>query len=219
MPAPTPRWPTIAERAARVFADLGCEVVEVDQVLEADPVDLWTSEFYAGVGVRLKKQLTEQRELLDPAVADMLKDALAQSSEAYYSQVFRRYELRDKLRQFFEQFDLLLTPTLPSCGVRRRPEHAAAIARPQYRGLGLLHLSLQPDRPAGRLHSRRLDPCRLAGGLATGGAQPPGDRHLPRSGGVGSQPALASAPTAGLRRLTTLRPICVTWLLEPLALI
>ena len=110
---PDPEVAAIAERAARVFTDLGCEVVEVDRVLEADPVDLWTSEFYAGVGVRLKQPLSEQRELLDPAVADMLKDALAQSSEAYYTQVFRRYELRDKLRLFFEKFDLLLTPTLP----------------------------------------------------------------------------------------------------------
>jgi aspartyl-tRNA(Asn)/glutamyl-tRNA(Gln) amidotransferase subunit A len=103
----------IAEHAARVFEDLGCQVTEVDRVMDEDPVDLWTSEFYAGVGVRLKKQLTQQRELLDPAVADMLKDALAQTSEAYYAKVFRRYELRDKMRLFFERFDLLLTPTLP----------------------------------------------------------------------------------------------------------
>ena len=110
---PDPEVAQIGERAARVFTDLGCEVVEIDNVMDADPVDLWTSEFYAGVGVRLKKQLAEQRELLDPAVAEMLKDALAQSSEAYYTQVFRRYELRDKMRIFFEKFDLLLTPTLP----------------------------------------------------------------------------------------------------------
>ncbi|MDD2918483.1 amidase [Rhodoferax sp.] len=110
---PDPEVVAIAERAARVFTDLGCEVVEIDKVLDEDPVAMWTSEFYAGVGVRLKRQLAEQRELLDPAVADMLKDALAQSSEAYYTQVFRRYELRDKMRLFFERFDLLLTPTLP----------------------------------------------------------------------------------------------------------
>ena len=110
---PDPEVAAIAERAARVFEDLGCQVIEVDRVMEEDPVDLWTSEFYAGVGVRLKKQLTEQRELLDPTVADMLKDALAQTSEAYYTKVFRRYELREKMRLFFERFDLLLTPTLP----------------------------------------------------------------------------------------------------------
>jgi Asp-tRNA(Asn)/Glu-tRNA(Gln) amidotransferase A subunit family amidase len=78
-----------------------------------DPIDLWVSEFYAGVGVRLKNQLVDQRELLDPAVADILGQALAQTSEAYYTRVFQRYELRETMRRFFEGFDLLLTPTLP----------------------------------------------------------------------------------------------------------
>lgn len=110
---PDPEVVEITERAARRFQDLGCEVVEVDAVLDSDPVDLWMSEFYAGVGVRLKKTLAEQRDMLDPAVADVLKDALSQTSEEYYTKVFRRYELREKLRVFFEGFDLLLSPATP----------------------------------------------------------------------------------------------------------
>lgn len=125
---PDPEVAEVAERAARAFADLGCELVEVEKVLDADPVDLWVSEFYAGVGVRLKKPLAEQRELLDPAVAEILKDALRQTSEEYYTNVFRRYELREKLRVFFEQFDLLLTPSLPCAafdvGLNTPPQHA-----------------------------------------------------------------------------------------------
>ena len=125
---PDPEVAKLAERAAKVFVDLGCEVVEVEKVLDEDPVDLWVSEFYAGVGVRLKKQLTEQRELLDPAVADVLKDALRQTSEEYYTKVFRRYELREKMRVFFEPFDLLLTPALPCAafdvGLNTPPQHA-----------------------------------------------------------------------------------------------
>lgn len=125
---PDPEVAELAERAAKVFVDLGCEVVEVEKVLDEDPVDLWVSEFYAGVGVRLKKQLTEQRELLDPAVADVLKDALRQTSEEYYTKVFRRYELRERMRVFFEPFDLLLTPALPCAafdvGLNTPPQHA-----------------------------------------------------------------------------------------------
>ena len=125
---PDPEVAELAERAAKVFVDLRCEVVEVEKVLDEDPVDLWVSEFYAGVGVRLKKQLTEQRELLDPAVADVLKDALRQTSEEYYTKVFRRYELREKMRVFFEPFDLLLTPALPCAafdvGLNTPPQHA-----------------------------------------------------------------------------------------------
>jgi Asp-tRNA(Asn)/Glu-tRNA(Gln) amidotransferase A subunit family amidase len=125
---PDPEVAEIAERAAKVFVDLGCEVDEVEKPIDEDPIDLWVSEFYAGVGVRLKKQLTEQRELLDPAVAGVLKDALRQTSEEYYTKVFRRYELREKMRVFFEQYDLLLTPALPCAafdvGLNMPPQHA-----------------------------------------------------------------------------------------------
>jgi Asp-tRNA(Asn)/Glu-tRNA(Gln) amidotransferase A subunit family amidase len=125
---PDPEVAEIAERAAKVFVDLGCEVDEVEKPVGEDPIDLWVSEFYAGVGVRLKKQLTEQRELLDPAVAEVLKDALRQTSEEYYTKVFRRYELREKMRVFFDQYDLLLTPALPCAafdvGLDTPPQHA-----------------------------------------------------------------------------------------------
>ena len=33
--------------------------------------------------------------------------------ETYYSSVFDRYALREKMRVFFDKYDLLLTPTLP----------------------------------------------------------------------------------------------------------
>lgn len=110
---PDPEVLEIAERSVKVFEDLGCTVEEVEHPLGADPIDLWVSEFYAGVGVRLKKPMTDERHLLDQGVVDILDGALAQSSEEYYSNVFRRYELREKLRLFFERYDLLITPTLP----------------------------------------------------------------------------------------------------------
>lgn len=108
-----PEVVAIAEKAARSFADLGCHVEQVDKVFDQDPVDLFSSEFYAGIGTRLKPVLEKSRELLDPAVVQILSQALNQSLEQYYANVFRRYELREKARQFFETYDLLLSPTLP----------------------------------------------------------------------------------------------------------
>jgi aspartyl-tRNA(Asn)/glutamyl-tRNA(Gln) amidotransferase subunit A len=102
----------ITESAARVFEQLGCKVELVEKVFD-DPIDLWMAEFYAGVGTRLKKTLSEQREILDPAVAAVLDKALDQPIDEYYGRVFARYEFREKVRQFFEKFDLLMTPTLP----------------------------------------------------------------------------------------------------------
>ncbi len=109
---PTPEVAEIAGRAARAFEELGCTVELVEKVFD-DPIDLWVAEFYAGVGTRLRKPLTEQRDLIDPAVAAVLETALDRTLEDYYRRVFARYEFREKVRAFFERFDLLMTPTLP----------------------------------------------------------------------------------------------------------
>jgi Asp-tRNA(Asn)/Glu-tRNA(Gln) amidotransferase A subunit family amidase len=102
----------ITEGAVRAFEDAGCSVELVEEVME-DPEDLWNAEFYAGAGTRLKDALRNSPELLDPAVVEILQGALQGTVEEYYSKVFARYELREKVRRFFESYDLLLTPTLP----------------------------------------------------------------------------------------------------------
>ena len=43
--------------------------------------------------------------------------ALAQDMRAYYQKVFERYALRDKIRTFFERYDVLVSPTLPVSSV------------------------------------------------------------------------------------------------------
>jgi aspartyl-tRNA(Asn)/glutamyl-tRNA(Gln) amidotransferase subunit A len=110
---PDPEVTAIVANAARAFEDLGCTVEQIDNVFERDPVDLWTAEFYAGVGTRLRPFVETQRDLLDPAVAEVLDAALSQDMRDYYEKVFERYTFRDKVRAFFETYDLLLSPVLP----------------------------------------------------------------------------------------------------------
>ncbi|OYY13083.1 MAG: amidase [Rhizobiales bacterium 35-68-8] len=110
---PAPEVVDITRRAARTLSDLGCHVEEIDGVFDTDPADLWTAEFYAGVGIRLRSFVENQRDLLDPAVADVLEPALSQEMRAYYTSVFARYALREKMRLFFEQHDVLVSPVLP----------------------------------------------------------------------------------------------------------
>lgn len=109
---PTREVAEITGQAVRAFENLGCRVELVEKVFD-DPIDLWMAEFYAGVGTRLQKTLTEQREIIDPAVANVLDKALDQTIDEYYRQVFARYDFREKVRQFFDKFDLLMTPTTP----------------------------------------------------------------------------------------------------------
>lgn len=110
---PTKEIAALAESAVRTFEHLGCKVELVEHIFD-DPIDLWMAEFYAGVGTRLQKTLREHREIIDPAVANVLDMALNQSIEEYYGRVFARYDFREKLRQLFEKFDLLMTPTTPT---------------------------------------------------------------------------------------------------------
>ena len=109
---PTPEVLKTTEEAVRALEDLGVSVELVEEVL-ADPVELWNAEFFAGAGTRLKDALQNSRELLDPAVAEILDGALDATVADYYAKVFARYELREKVRRFFERYDLLLTPTVP----------------------------------------------------------------------------------------------------------
>lgn len=102
----------LAERAVSTIAEMGVEVNLVETVMD-DPIDLWTAEFYAGVGTRLRDTVATQPDLLDPVVLDLLTDALEQDMRSYYESVFARYTFREKMRAFFEEYDLLLTPTVP----------------------------------------------------------------------------------------------------------
>jgi aspartyl-tRNA(Asn)/glutamyl-tRNA(Gln) amidotransferase subunit A len=103
----------VVEAAVKQFETVGCTVERVERVFERDPVDIWSAEFYAGAGTRLRPFLESQRELLDPAVADILDQALRQDLRDYYGKVFERYALRDALLPFFERYDILLSPVLP----------------------------------------------------------------------------------------------------------
>lgn len=110
---PDPEVAAIAHAATVALVDQGAAVDEIESVFETDPADLWTAEFYAGIGTRLRGVLETRRDLLDPAVADVLDAALAQEMRSYYETVFARYALRDRMIRFFSKYDVLLSPTLP----------------------------------------------------------------------------------------------------------
>ena len=86
------------------------------------------AEFYASVGTRMATTWRDQRDLLDPEVAAIVERALALPAEQYRQALASRYALRERMRQFFERYDLLLSPTLPvasvAAGVSVPPDRA-----------------------------------------------------------------------------------------------
>ena len=103
----------VVDAAAKTIEALGCHVEVVDSIFEKDPADIWAAEFYAGVGTRLRSFVENQRDLLDPAVAEVLEAALKQDMRSYYERVFERYAFREKMRLVFEKYDVLISPVLP----------------------------------------------------------------------------------------------------------
>lgn len=101
------------EETVKKISSLGHTVELVDNIFEKDPVDLWNAEFYAGVGTKLKQTIDNNPNLIDPPILEVLKIAITQEMGNYYGSVFERYALREKMRIFFEKFDLLITPTIP----------------------------------------------------------------------------------------------------------
>ena len=111
--APEPEVAALCEAAALRFEALGCTVELVDDALGADPLDMWMAEFYGGIGTRLKDLMADKPEELDPAVVATLSAGLDRSMVEYFDQLFARYDFRERMRLFFERYDLLLSPTLP----------------------------------------------------------------------------------------------------------
>ena len=107
----------IAEGAVQAFRALGCRIDLVEAPFGDDPADLWSAEFYAGIGARLAPVLREDSKLLDPELAQVVARATSARVEDYYGAVFGRYAFRERVRRFFDDYDLLLSPTLPIAGV------------------------------------------------------------------------------------------------------
>ena len=103
----------MTEKAAKVLENIGHNVTVVDNVM-ADPHDLWSNEFYAGVMAKLDPVIKDSSHLLDPAVLQMLKNNLNTDLSTFYKKVLLRYEFREKINKFFDSFDLLISPTLPT---------------------------------------------------------------------------------------------------------
>jgi aspartyl-tRNA(Asn)/glutamyl-tRNA(Gln) amidotransferase subunit A len=109
---PDPGVRRVVEQAVGCLEDIGCEVTLVESVF-ADPADIWESEFYTDVAMKLRILLAAQRSELDADVAAKLEDYAGRSLLSHRELALKRYQLRDVVRALFETFDFLVTPTLP----------------------------------------------------------------------------------------------------------
>ncbi len=103
----------ITAQAARAFEELGCSVEEVTNTGFEDPISIHAPLWLGGLAGFLGEYLTEWESRMDPLLVSWTRAGLQLSAADFVQAQISRNELRDKVRRFFEHYDLLLTPTLP----------------------------------------------------------------------------------------------------------
>ena len=107
-----PEIAALVEKAVRMLARLGARVEEVDPGFE-DPGPCFRVLWWSGARALLGGLPAEKKAVLDPALADVVAQSMAITLDEYLDAVKARGLLGTQMRQFMQDYDLLVTPTLP----------------------------------------------------------------------------------------------------------
>ncbi len=99
-------------RAAAAFSQLGCQVEQVDPGLP-DPADILDVMWSGAMAGYFANRLDDVRDLIDPGLLAVIERAQSLSAADLAHAMQARNGYYAGMRQFMEQYDLLLTPTLP----------------------------------------------------------------------------------------------------------
>lgn len=110
---PEPQVEALVRQAAEAFRDLGYELQEANPPIPKDPeyieLHIWNT-VYASRYAPLKPEFAE---LLTPEMVDIIKEGMQLPAYIYCQDSIERTKLYYVMDRFFEEYDLLLTPTMP----------------------------------------------------------------------------------------------------------
>jgi aspartyl-tRNA(Asn)/glutamyl-tRNA(Gln) amidotransferase subunit A len=109
---PAPAVRAAVERAARLFEELGATVEAADPFVES-PLPIFQTLALGAFWGLLRAQTPEAVALMDPGLVALCRRGEAVTQEQYVGAIAERAALGQGLRQFFDRFDLLLSPTMP----------------------------------------------------------------------------------------------------------
>ncbi len=101
-----------AGKAARVFAELGATVEEVDPGF-AEPIDILHAVWDAVAATIVDEVPPAEQEKMDPGLRRMAKVGRRTSLAEYLAAHVRRTQRAEHMRRFHARYDLLLTPQMP----------------------------------------------------------------------------------------------------------
>ncbi|MFF3289721.1 amidase [Streptomyces sp. NPDC003023] len=107
-----PEVATAVRRAVGALAEAGAYVEEADPDL-TDPVDAFHTLWFSGAARLVQHLGTDQRELLDPGLREIVEAGARYSALDYLAAVDARMALGRRMGRFHTTYDLLVTPTLP----------------------------------------------------------------------------------------------------------
>jgi aspartyl-tRNA(Asn)/glutamyl-tRNA(Gln) amidotransferase subunit A len=106
-----PETASICRRAAERFAESGAHVEEVSLDWR-DPYEEWRILFYGTVASMIESKLPTHAELLDPGLKRVVEQGLELRGVDVARALAARHEFWERVRRFYERFDLLISPTL-----------------------------------------------------------------------------------------------------------
>ncbi len=98
--------------AADVLSDLGAEIIEINPGFD-DPAKCFRDIWWSGARFGLGGLSAEKKALLEPALAEVVEQAMSLTVEDVYEANRVRGLLGSHMRQFMTGYDVLITPTLP----------------------------------------------------------------------------------------------------------
>ncbi len=101
-------------QAVRVFEKLGHKIEEVERVIDGDPGLDWARVSGAETYARIYEEIEGHREEFGRAFLRGVETARHLTPEKYGRAQRSRAKLVNELWHFFERYDVLLTPTLPT---------------------------------------------------------------------------------------------------------
>jgi aspartyl-tRNA(Asn)/glutamyl-tRNA(Gln) amidotransferase subunit A len=102
----------VVEKAVSVFTDLGARVDLADPGF-ADPVEAFHVLWFAGAAKSVEALTPAQRAELDPGLREICEQGERHSALDYLTATACRMELGRLMGRFHEDYDLLVTPSLP----------------------------------------------------------------------------------------------------------
>ena len=115
----------VVRRAVSAFADLGCEVEEVNPGW-GDPIEMEHCLFASAFAGMLAPVLPTRAHEIDPGLVAIVQHGQSYSAADYCRAQGERLAYYDRVHAFFQRYDLLLTPSLSVAAFpaeRLIPEH------------------------------------------------------------------------------------------------